>query len=189
MDEVATALLRAARGGAHDAHRKLEEATYAALRKLAQRRLARERAGHTLSATALVHEAYLRLIDQRGTDGQDRTHFLAVAALAMRRVLIDYARRRRADKRGGALQPITLDEGAAAQTLDLDQAMTLDRALTALEQASPRACRAICFRLFAGMTDAETAVALAVSIPTARRDLRFAQAWLQRELSREGLPL
>lgn len=186
-EDDAKALVRAARQGGDSARRQLEEATYQALRKLARRRLAGERSDHTLRTTALVHEAYLRLVDQPGSDVPDRTHFLALAALAMRRVLVDHARRRRAEKRGGEPRRVTLGDDAHLEALDAEQILWVERALERLEQESPRACQALCCRIFAGMTDAETAEALGVSVPTARRDLRFAQAWLKRELGREHL--
>jgi RNA polymerase sigma factor (TIGR02999 family) len=186
-DADATLLLRDARRGGAQPARRLEEVTYEALRDLARRRLARERADHTLSATALAHEAYLRLIDQERAEPRDRSHFLAIAALAMRRVLVDHARRRGAGKRGAGAQRVTLDEGRAALEVDLERALEVERAIAAFEGHSPRACRALVCRIFGGMTDAEISEELGVSIPTIRRDVRFARAWLTRELTRAAL--
>ena len=162
---------------------RLADTLYHQLRGVARRRLASERAGHTLSATALVHEAYLKLAgqDQRP---DERAHFLAIASLAMRRVLVSHARKRRAQKRGSGERPVTLDDalmGGAAT--DLDGLLALDDALNRLEGLSERQARAITHKGFGALTDAEIAEALGVSVPTVRRDLRLAAAFLRRELA------
>jgi RNA polymerase sigma factor (TIGR02999 family) len=156
---------------------------YDELRRIAHAQLEREPSGHTLSTTALVHEAYLRLVDVREVDWQDRAWFLGMAARAMRRILIDYARERSRQKRGGgAIQVPLTDVRDAAADLDTDL-IALDRALTRLEQHNERHCRVVEFRCFAGMTIEETAAALRTSVATVKRDWAFCRAWLNRELA------
>lgn len=168
--------------GDRDAERQLADTLYEQLRGVARRRLAAERAGHTLSATALVHEAYLKLADQR-EQPRNRAHFLAIASLAMRRVLVSHARRRHAEKRGSGERPVTLDEGLLGGATDLDGLLSVDEALQRLEARSERQARAITHKGFGGLTDAEIAEVLGVSVPTVRRDLRLAAAFLRRELA------
>lgn len=158
---------------------------YDELRRLAQARLRRERAGHTLDTAGLVHEAYLRLVDVNRVEWRDRTHFLSMASRVMRRVLIDHANARNAAKRDGARERVTLaPDVAAAPEVDLDALLELDDALRKLEEVSPRQAKAVELRFFGGLTLEEAAAVLGTSAPTVMRDLRFAQAWLARELGR-----
>ncbi len=180
-----------ARAGAGD-RAALDEAlplVYGELRRLAHRALRREGAGHTLGTAALVHEAYLRLVDQRPGAWRDRAHFLAVAATAMRRVLVDYARRRGAAKRGAAARPVTLDALAEGAALDLaggDDAAArladLDEALVRLARLDARQARVVECRFFGGLTEEETASALGIGLRTAKRDWAKARSWLYQEL-------
>jgi RNA polymerase sigma factor (TIGR02999 family) len=167
---------------------------YAELRAIAHRQLHRERRDHTLSTTALVHEAYLRLVDQRRTQWQDRGHFFAIASRVMRRILIDSARRHRASKRGGADERVPLDETAAvthtgpaaddmaAADQRADVLVALDNALDGLAALDARLVRVVECRFFAGLTEEETAAALGVTARTVRRDWAKAKGWLQRAL-------
>ena len=178
-----TQLLHAIADGHDSGVDELLPLVYGELRKLAQSFLERERGDHTLQATALVHEAYLKLVDQRSARLQDRTHFFAVAAQAMRRILVDLARTHGRAKRGGGLQRVSLDgQAELAQEPDVDL-MTLDEALERLGEDSPESIRVVEMRFFAGMTVQETAVALGVSDSTVERDWRYARAWLFRELA------
>jgi len=176
--EDVTALLAAARGGDDGALERLLPVVYADLRAVAEREMRREAAGHTLQPTALVHEAYLRLAGAAENAG-DRTHFLAIAARAMRQVLVDHARRRDAAKRGGGAPPVTLTDAVGAGPLDLDELLALDRALDTLD---PRQRQVVECRFFAGMEESEIATALGLSERTVRRDWAKARAWLYREL-------
>lgn len=162
---------------------------YRELQAMARRRLRSERADHTLDTVGLVHEAYLRLGDAGAVPWQDRVHFFAVAATAMRRVLLDHAKRRQRAKRGGAfvrvrLEPERLGDAEAVAEHDPDTLLALDDALVALERTHPRQARAVELRYFGGLTLEEVGEALGVSAPTAMRDLRFAQAWLADALGR-----
>jgi len=178
-----TQMLRRWREGDPEAMDRVLPVVYGELRQLARARLRGERAGHTLGTTGLVHEAYLRLVDVERVEWQDRAHFLAMASRTMRRVLIDYANQRNAAKRGGARQQLSLDEKLAAPKVDLDTVLELDDALSRLEAISPRQAKAVELRFFGGLALEETAEVLGTSAPTAMRDLRFAQAWLARELA------
>ena len=152
------------------------------LRRLAATYMARERPGHTLQPTALVNETFIRLLDAQQAPWQDRGHFLGIAARLMRRVLVDHARARNFQKRGGELQRVTLDE-AVAGVSELDfNLLGLDRALEALAVVDQRKARVIEMRFFGGMTVDETAAALQVSADTVKRDWRLAKLWLLREL-------
>lgn len=159
---------------------------YDELRRLARRYLHRERAGHTLQATALVHEAYLRLVDQPGVRWQNRAHLLALAAQMMRRILVNYSRDRRRLKRGGAPTRLTLDkvvEGANARSVDL---VALDDALEALATRDEQQSRIIELRYFGGLTIAETAALLGLSPATVKNKWSVARAWLHRELRQQS---
>ena len=160
----------------------LMEHVYATLRRLADRQMGLERAGHTLTPTALVHEAYLKLVDQDKLDWQGRAHFYAVAARIMRRILIDHARRRTAGKRGGGRLQVTLADDMGPAVAGPEQLLDLDEALTRLEELSPRQRQVVELRFFGGLKHEETAAVLGVSEPTVRREWRLAQAWLHREL-------
>ncbi len=162
---------------------------YDELRGLARRYLARERSNHTLQPTALVHEAYLRMVDGTRVNWQGRTHFFAVGARVMRRILIDYARERGTLKRGGELRRITLTEATpAGRDLDLDELLTLDTALRKLAARDDRQARIVELRFFAGLTVDEIATLLGVSKRTVEGDWTHARAWLGRELSEASEP-
>jgi RNA polymerase sigma-70 factor, ECF subfamily len=156
---------------------------YQELRKLAASYLRKENPGHTLQPTALINEAYLRLIDQNVPHFESRAHFYAVAARLMRQVLVDHARTRLAGKRGGGQQKISLDEAPNLATLDeAAELLALDEALEKLASFDERKCRVIEMRSFAGMSVEETARALGISEPTVKRETRLAQSWLRHEL-------
>jgi RNA polymerase sigma factor (TIGR02999 family) len=146
----------------------------------------RENAGHSLQATALVNEAYLRLIDVKNVDWHDRAHFVAVSARIMRRILVDHARTAGAQKRGGPARRATFDEGLVVSSEPGQDFVALDDALQALAKLDERKSRVIELRFFGGMTVEETASALKVSPDTVMRDWRLAKAWLLREMRGEG---
>jgi RNA polymerase sigma-70 factor, ECF subfamily len=158
---------------------------YPELRKLAGKHLRSERAGHTLQPTELIHEAYLRLVEQQTPRFEGRAHFYGVAARLMRQILVDHARARLAGKRGGDRRKVSLDD---APPVFADEhgagLLALDEALGRLEALDPRKCRVVEMRSFGGMSAEETARALGVSVPTVKRDLRLARAWIQREMQR-----
>ena len=163
---------------------RLLELTYAELNAIARALMSHERVAHTLQPTALVHEAYLKLVGSAPSHLADRSHFLAVAARAMRQVLVDHARRHLAERRGGGWQRVTLDEALSPQ-LDRDfLVLDLDRLLDAFKALDPRAAQVAEMRLFAGMTVPEIAEALAVSPRTVDGDWAMARNWLARELKR-----
>ncbi len=178
-----TQLLVAWSGGDQAALEALTPLVHQELRRLAARYMAGERPGHILQATALVNEAYLRLVDWKDVRWQNRAHFFAMAAQIMRRVLVDAARTRGRAKRGGGQIHVSLSEAAnvsAPETIDL---VALDDALKALEALDARQSRVVELRFFGGLSLEETAHALDVSVGTVRRDWSLAQAWLYRELS------
>jgi RNA polymerase sigma factor (TIGR02999 family) len=177
-------LLRAWREGDETALDALMPLVHDELRRIARGCLHGERANHSVQATELVNEAYLRLVDVRQVDWQDRTHFLAMSARLMRRVLVDLARARGADKRGGGAVRVTLDEAAIGGVAPDADVIRLDDALQALAALDDRKSRVVELRFFGGLTADETAVALQVSSKTVLRDWEFARAWLERELSR-----
>jgi RNA polymerase sigma factor (TIGR02999 family) len=182
-----TRLLREVSQGNKEALDRLMPLVYQDLRRLAGSFMRREGAAATLQTTALVHEAYLRLVDQRAAPWQNRAHFFAIAAQAMRRILVERARARRTDKRGGGWERMPLDEDAIQLTLHQSELVVLlDAALSRLEQMAPRQSKIIELRFFGGLTEDETAEVLAVSPRTVKRDGRAARAWLNREL---GAPL
>jgi len=160
---------------------------YGELRRLARYYLQQEKQGHTLSSTALVHEAYLRLVNQREVTWQNRAHFFGVASQMMRRILVDHARKRASVKRGGESLTLALDEAVAApQRKELDL-MALDDALVGLAKLDERQSRLVELRFFGGLSIEETSEVLGVSTPTVKRDWASARAWLFRELSRGAL--
>ena len=179
-------LLRAWREGDETALDALMPLVHDELRRIARGCLHGERANHSVQATELVNEAYLRLVDVRQVDWQDRTHFLAMSARLMRRVLVDLARSRGADKRGGGAVRVTLDEAAIGGIAPDADVIRLDDALQALAALDDRKSRVVELRFFGGLTADETAVALQVSSKTVLRDWEFARAWLQRELTGEA---
>ncbi|MBV8829805.1 MAG: sigma-70 family RNA polymerase sigma factor [Acidobacteriaceae bacterium] len=180
-----TSLLRVWRDGDQSALARLIESCYPELRKIACGCLKRERPGHTVQATALVHEAYLRLIDARQVRWQDRAHFFAIAAKLMRRILTDYARARDSSKRGAGARPMALNEGLTiAPQLD-PEIIRLDDALQELAKFDSRKAQVVEMRYFGGLTADEIADVLAVSRESVNRDWRLAKAWLSREMARE----
>ena len=179
-----TALLLAWNQGDQTALEKLTPLVYQELRRLARGYMGRERAEHTLQATALVHEAYLRLIDSSRVRWQNRAHFLAVSAQLMRRILVDFARSRNYLKRGAGAQQVTLDEAMLiSESPDLD-VVELDRALGALAAVDARKSQVVELRFFGGLTEEEAAEVLKVSPETVRRDMRLAKTWLLREMDK-----
>ena len=179
-------LLRAWRGGDETALNALMPLVHDELRRIARRCLHGERANHSVQATELVNEAYLRLVDVQHVDWQNRTHFLAMSARLMRRVLVDLARSRGADKRGGGAVRVTFDDAAIGGIAPEADVIRLDDALQALAALDDRKSRVVELRFFGGLTVDETALVLHVSSKTVLRDWEFARAWLQRELAREG---
>jgi len=178
-----TGLLLAWRGGDEEALSRLIPAIERELHRIARRCMAGERVGHSLQATALVNEAYVRLIDVRQMDWQNRAHFLAMAARVMRRILVDSARAKRYQKRGGGDVRITFDEGLAVAGDASPDLVALDDALCALARMDERRSHVIELRFFGGLTVEETAIVLKVAPDTVMRDSRLAKAWLARELS------
>jgi RNA polymerase sigma factor (TIGR02999 family) len=183
-----TQLLNKAAAGDEQAVSKLMPLVYDELRRLAASYLRRERPGQTLQATALVNEAYIRLIGERAHNWQNRTHFLAIAALSMRQILVERARRRHAAKRGGDPERITLDEQllpAARGGADEVDVLALDAALERLAALDSRQAKVVEMRYFGGLTIEETAAALDISPATVKRHWTLARAWLRRELAKE----
>jgi RNA polymerase sigma factor (TIGR02999 family) len=176
-----TTLLRAWRSGDETALDRMIPLVYGELRSIAARLMRGERPDHTLQATALVHEAYERLVGAEA-DWRDRSHFFAVAARQMRRILVDYARARRQQKRGGGKRPFSLDEGLAVSADANDGVIELHEALTRLTAVDDRKGKVVELHYFGGLTYDEAAEALGISAATVDRDLRFAKAWLQREI-------
>ena len=162
---------------------KLLPLVYDELRQLADRYLRRERSDHTLQATALVHEAYIKLIDQRSVRWQNRAHFFGVAAQAMRRILVDHARRRGGQKRGGDAHKVALDEALIVSDERAAEVVALDEALARLAEIAPRKSQLVELRFFGGLGIEETAEVLKVSPGTVMRDWTFAKAWLRREIA------
>jgi len=181
-DRDITRLLNQLSGGNEDVVGALMPLVYTELQALAQRQLGRERPDHTLSSTALVHEAYLKLVDQRNVSWQNRAHFFAIAAQSMRRILINYANQRLAQKRGGGRIMVTLDEDNAPRETRAEELIELDGALERLAELNERQSKVVEYRFFAGLTQEEIAEVLGVSVPTVRRDWRLARAWLSKEL-------
>jgi RNA polymerase sigma factor (TIGR02999 family) len=184
----ATELLISLGNGNHEALGELIPLVYAELRAIARRKLRRERVDHTLDTTALVHEAYLKLVRIDRVEWQSRAHFFAIAAQAMRRILINHALRRRRIKRGGGAQLETLTDVAGLPRVEIDRILALDAALQRLAAANPRHARVVECRFFAGMTIEETAAALEISTATAKRDWTLLRAWLIRELEGDNGP-
>jgi len=179
MDGQVTLLLRDWRGGNRAALDELMPLVYAELHKIAASYMHGERAGHTMRPTDLVGEAYLRLAEGTKPEWTDRAHFFAIAARTMRQILVDHARRHRADKRGAGERPITLDESMISVD-NLDNLLALDEALEALAKFDERKARIVELSYFGGLTQEEMAEALGVHINTVARDLKLAEAWLHR---------
>jgi RNA polymerase sigma factor (TIGR02999 family) len=183
-----TALLGDWSRGNPNALNQLLPIVYAELRRMAARQLRSERASHTLQPTALVHEVYLRLVDQRHVDWRDRAHFFGVAAQVMRRILVDHARRHRASKRGDGIPSVPIDEAKEVIAPDRIPVLALDHALDRLAGIDRDLARIVELRAFGGLTIEEAACVLEVSPTTAKREWRTAKAWLTRELGLEHQP-
>jgi RNA polymerase sigma factor (TIGR02999 family) len=181
-----TQLLKAWSGGDQDALEKLTPLVYAELRRLAHRYMAQEQPDHTLQTTALVHEAYLRLVDIREVTWQDRAHFLAVCARLMRRVLTDFARSRGYLKRGGDSPHVVLEEALVVSREPPADLIALDDSLNALAAFDPRKSQVVELRFFGGLSVEETAEVLKVSPETVKRDWKLAKVWLLEEMTRES---
>jgi RNA polymerase sigma factor (TIGR02999 family) len=177
-----TQLLGQWAGGDREALDSLLPMVYDELRRIAHRQMAQERAGHTLQATALVNEVYLKLKDERTAHWNDRAHFFTVAAQMMRYILVDYARKKSRVKRGGDAQQVSLDEAMLVTEDKAGELLALDDALTKLEQFDKRKSQIATMRFFAGLSVQDTAKALSVSVETVTRDWRLARAWLRKEL-------
>jgi RNA polymerase sigma-70 factor, ECF subfamily len=201
MQQPVTQLLAEWRDGDERAFAQLSSLLYNELRELAHRHLRRERADHTIQKTALVHEVFVRLVAQQSVDWQSRAHFFGLASRLMRRILVDYARARAANKRGGGAPVVSLDELAqphedgsapdktptALQHLDAhtqDDVAAIDAALTRLEQVDARQAQIVEMRYFGGLTVEQTADALDISDATVKREWTLARAWLKRELGK-----
>jgi RNA polymerase sigma-70 factor, ECF subfamily len=178
-----TELLLKCRSGDAEAVERLFPLVFAHLREMAHAHLSREADGHTLCTTGLVHDAYLKLVDPARIAWKDRQHFLAIASRAMRRILIDHARRHRTARRGGGLRRLELDAVQIPVVDRADTLIALDEALTRLAQLSPRLSQVVECRFFGGLTEEETAEALGVTDRTVRRDWTKARGWLHQELA------
>jgi RNA polymerase sigma factor (TIGR02999 family) len=176
-----TQLLRAWSDGQHEALERLIPLVYEELHRLARHYMIRERSGHILQTTALVNEAFLRLVDARQVNWQNRAHFFAISASLMRRILVDFARTYQSQKRGAGVRPVALEEGLEVPEEGLDLA-TLDDALRSLAALDPRKSRVVELRFFGGLSMEETAEVLQVSPETVKRDWKLAKAWLLREM-------
>src|SRR5262245_3184393 len=180
-----TRMLRQWSSGDQTVVERLTPLVYDELRRLAESYMRHERPGHTLQPTALIHEAYLRLIDQGQPEWRGRSHFFSFAAHLMRQILVDHARSRNAEKRGAGLKLVTLARAdAAAPQRDIDL-VALEQALDRLAAFDSRRARVLELRFFGGLTEEETAESLGTSVATVRRDLRLAEAWLYRELAQK----
>ena len=184
-----TILLADIKRGDSEALPKLIPLVYKELRRLAAHFLRDERVGHTLQPTALVHEAYLRMVDQTQANWQNRTQFMAIAAQVMRRILVDYARQRVAAKRGGGVVPAALEVSEAAGGFEQSEEMlAVDEALARLQELDPQQAKVVEMRYFGGLSVEETAEALAISPRTVKRDWAMAKAWLKLEFSPKREP-
>jgi RNA polymerase sigma factor (TIGR02999 family) len=180
-----TRLIQAASASDRAAADRLLVLVYDQLRKIAQQRMAEERAGHTLQATALVHEAYLRLVGDTDVHWQGRAHFFAAAAEAMRKILIDHARRKGTAKRGGGLRAVSSVLDLASDE-NISDALIIDDLISRLEMEDATAAQVVRLRFFAGLSLADTAKALGVSKPTVSRKWTYARAWLARQWETDG---
>jgi RNA polymerase sigma-70 factor, ECF subfamily len=182
MQQPLTSLLESWRAGDAQAADRVLSTVYEELRRLASYYMRQERSGHTLQPTALVHELYLKMFQAEQIGWENRAHFFAAAAQALRRILVNYARDRQAQKRGGKQFRLSLTEASGlSDTADFD-VLAIEEALTRLERVDERAARVVELRFFAGMTDAEAAEALGISTATLKRDWSFGRAWLLRHL-------
>ena len=179
-----TGLLKAWNGGDQAALERLADQVYNELRRIARRYMRNERAGNTLQTTALVNEVYLRLVDVKNVDWQQRAQFFAIAAQMMRRILVDAARARGSHKRGGGAVRVSVDEALVASPERDSSLVALDEALERFAKLAPRQAKVVELRYFGGLNEEEIAEALKTSPRTVRRDWDFAKSWLTRELSR-----
>jgi RNA polymerase sigma-70 factor (ECF subfamily) len=179
-----TRLLGEIRAGKKEAESQLLTRVYDELRRIAASYLRKERPGHTLQPTALVHEAYLRLVAQPEQNWQNRAHFLGIAAYLMRQILVDHARKRHAAKRGGKEQPLALDGVSLPGTQRPVDLIALDQALSRLQTFDERQSRIVELRFFGGMTEEEIGQSLGLSVRTIKRDWKVAQAWLHAEMTK-----
>ena len=177
-----TQLLQRWRNGDKAALDKLTPLVYDELHRLAHQYISRERPGHTLQTTALVNEAYVRLVEQKDVKWENRAHFFAVSAQVMRHILVDYARQHSSEKRGGFFQPVTLGDVLVVSRERAAELVGLDEAMQALNEIHPRRSKVVELRYFGGLNNTEAAAVLKVSEATIQRDWRFAKAWLYREL-------
>ncbi|HEY9503761.1 MAG TPA: sigma-70 family RNA polymerase sigma factor [Pyrinomonadaceae bacterium] len=182
MSQNITHLLKEWSNGDERALNELTPLVYGELRQQAARYMRKERPGHSLQATALINEAYLRLIDVKNVQWQNRAHFFAIAANLMRRILVDHARRRDAEKRGGSQILLTLDDALVAPKHGDVELLAIDQALTKLATIDSQQARVVELRFFSGLTVEETATALNVSPKSVKRDWSVARAWLRREI-------
>jgi RNA polymerase sigma factor (TIGR02999 family) len=172
--------------GDQAAFERLLPLVYGELRQMARRYMARQQPGHTLQTTALIHEAYLKLVDQKEKQWQNRAHFFGVAAQAMRHILVDYARSKQAERHGGGAQAVALDEALTVSQERAAELVALDDALQELAKVDPRKCQVVELRFFGGLSVEETAAVLKISEITVQRDWSMAKAWLHRALSNEA---
>ena len=179
-----TFLLRAWGAGDQTALDQLIPVVHGELKRIARRYMARERQGHTLQPSALVNEAFLRLVDVHGVQWQDRAHFFALSAQMMRRILVNYALARGAGKRGGAARQVSLDEAMVVSPARDSELVELDTALQSLAKVDPRKAQTVELRFFAGLSVEETALVLKVSPQTVLRDWKLSKTWLAREMGR-----
>jgi RNA polymerase sigma-70 factor, ECF subfamily len=182
-----TRLLREVRSGDKDAAGRLIAAVYGELRQVAARAMRRERHGHTLQPTALVNEAFLRLVNQSGVEWRDRAHFFGVASRLMREILVDYARQHAAAKRGGGVK-VTLDDSLLISDGRLEEVVAWDEVLNRLEHLDARQSRIVELRFFGGLSVEEVAEVMEISAPTVKREWASAKAWLHRELASKESP-
>jgi RNA polymerase sigma factor (TIGR02999 family) len=183
MSNDANELLAAVKGGDRSKLAELVDVVYEDLRRLAQQYMGQERSGHTLQPTALVHEAFLKLIDQSRVDWRDRSHFFAIGAQAMRRILVNHAKSRGRVKRGGGKQKLPLDEALTVSLEDDDEILAVDEALEKLAALDERQAKIVELRFFGGLNVDEVAAVLGVSKRTVEREWAACRAWLRRELS------
>ncbi len=183
-EEFTSLIDRLKKSDGKEALDKLVPLAYAELRKMAQRYLGFERPDHTLQATALVNEAYLRMANQTGNDFQNRSHFLAVAAHAMRQVLVDHGRAYRSQKRGGGAQKLPSSLIEIVEKRDYAQIAIVDEALSRLQERDPRQAAIVELKFFGGLTEEEVSEIMGISLITVKRDWKMAKAWLHREMTR-----
>lgn len=179
-----TELLQRWKGGDEEALGRLTPLVYDQLHRLAHQYIRRERQGHTLQTSALVNEAYLRLVEHKNIDWQSRAHFFAISSVVMRRILVDYARQRTSKKRGGSLQHFAIADEMIVIPARAEELVALDEAMKALNELYPRRSKVVELRYFGGLNNKEASEVLKVSEATIERDWRFARAWLFRELKK-----